>query len=296
MRKIYRQQQDTAYTDDETTSSIKTTSILINITNAVLFGIGLTLFIIGILYLTVYRYEYSFTIFSIDLLAGIFLSVGCILCLLGLGGMFLLKPLGRPVHSILYAVCIFIFFLLVFILGVIGLSMNNNGEFLSENRASMLLIARKYDESNIHGHNTKKINWLHRRFSCCGVDSYADWKTIVTFQGVNGPIKYFGNDNRYPYIDDVPDSCCINPTLNCGKNVYVFGRDKSQILNTKGCLDIYNRQFAKDVEFLSAFAITASIILLGLTLLLFFIFTLINKNADLAVQNFDRNERSKFLR
>ena len=57
-----------------------------------------------------------------------------------------------------------------------------------------------------------------------GVDSYADWKSIVTFRGnsaagfYNYPkpndLMVYPNrnqyDNKYPYIDDVPDSCCIN--------------------------------------------------------------------------------------
>ncbi|CAF0994961.1 unnamed protein product [Brachionus calyciflorus] len=292
MRRINRQNAE-----DKTNKSIRTTSIIINITNAILFGIGLTLFIIGILYLSIYRYEYSFTIFSIDLLASIFLSVGCILCLLGLCGVFLLKPLGRPVYSILYAIGIFLFFLLIFILGVIGLSMNNNGAFLNQNRVNMLATMNKFDESNQHGHNTKKINWLQKKFQCCGLDSYSDWKSIVTFQGVNGPVKFFGKyDNKYPYIDDVPDSCCINPNLNCGKNIHVFGRDRSQILNTKGCFQMYNLQFSKDVVFLSSLAVAISVLLLGLTLTLFFVFTLINRNANLAIESCnEQSERKVFI-
>lgn len=297
MRKISRQ-SDQRYTDEtQVNKSIKITSYLINGNNLLLFGIGLTLFTVGILYLTIYRYSYSFTIYSIDLLAGIFLSVGCILCGLSVSGIFLLKPLGRPVYSILFALIIFVFFLLIFVLGVIGLSMNNNDEFMTQTRENMMKTAKKYDESNVHRHETKKINWVHRKFSCCGVNSYNDWKSLVTFQGVNGPVKFFDKyDNKYPYIDDVPDSCCLNQVKNCGKNINVFGRDRSLILNTKGCLSLYYNSFSKDVTFLCVLAIIVSTLMIVLIIQLFVIFTLSNRNASLAVQSFQQSERRTFLR
>lgn len=275
------------------------TSILIKICNSLTFGLGLTLFIVGVLYLTLYRYEYSFTVYSIDLLAGIFISVGAITGAMGICGIFFIRPLGRPVTSILFSAFIFIFFLLLFILGVIGLSMNNNGEFLNQNRLNMIATAKKFDESNQYGHLTKKMNWLHRRFLCCGVDSYSDWKAIVTFRGKNGPIKYYENyqnENRYPYIDDVPDSCCVNPNVNCGKQLNVFGRDRSSYINTRGCLALYTKQFFGDIQFLSALAITVSCIYLVLSIILLYIFTLVRNNISALIENYDRNERKIFLR
>lgn len=295
MRKLSRQ-SDQRYDETQVNKSIRITSYLITVNNVLLFGIGLTLFILGILYLTIYRYSYSFTIYSIDLLAGVFLAVGCTLCSLGISGIFLLKPLGRPVYSILFATLIFILFLFIFILGVIGLSMKNNEEFMLQTRENMMKSAKKFDESNKYSHETRKINWLHRKYSCCGINSYNDWKSLITFQGQNGPVKYFNKyDNKYPYIDDVPDSCCINPTKNCGKNINVFGRDRSLILNTKGCLSLYYSSFSRDVTFLCVLAITISVILLILIIQLFGIFTFTNRNADLAVQSFEQSERRNFL-
>ncbi|RNA23400.1 tetraspanin-9 [Brachionus plicatilis] len=297
MRKMSRQSDERYIDDTQVNKSIKITSYLITVNNLLLFGIGLMLFIVGILYLTIYRYRYSFTIFSIDLLAAVFLSVGCVLCALAISGIFMLKPLGRPVFSILYAVLVFFFFLFIFILGVIGLSMKNNDQLMTQTRENMMKTAKKFDESNMNGHQTRKINWVHRRFSCCGIDSYNDWKSLISFQGVNGPVKYFGKyENKYPYMDDVPDSCCIDAKKNCGKNINVFGRDRSLILNTKGCFSLYYKSFSKDVTFLCALAIAVSVVLLILVIQLFGIFTLTNRNATLAVQNFEQNERKTFLR
>lgn len=107
----FQSRQKIEYEDEATKSNtFKLSSILINISNALSVGLGLTLFIIGILYLTVYRYRYSFTTFSIDLMAGIFIAVGSLMCLLGFSGVFLIKPFGRPVISALYSVVIFAFF------------------------------------------------------------------------------------------------------------------------------------------------------------------------------------------
>lgn len=51
------------------------TPMFLSLISMFVFAFGLTLFVIGLLYLTVYRYEYSFTIFSIDMMAGRYISV-----------------------------------------------------------------------------------------------------------------------------------------------------------------------------------------------------------------------------
>lgn len=174
--------------------------------------------------------------------------------------------------------------------------MNNNGEFANQNRNNMLATAKRFDESNLNNHVTKKINWLHKRFTCCGVDSYSDWKAIVTFRGKNGPVRFydkFQNENKYPYIDDVPDSCCVTQNNNCGKQLNVFGRDRSLFINTRGCLASYTKQFSADVEFLCALSIAISGLFLIISIALLYIFTLIRINIGSMVEAYERNDRGE---
>ena len=52
----------------------KTPAVMFTLINTLVFGLGLSLFIVGIIYLSIYRYEYSLTTLSIDLIAGFFLG------------------------------------------------------------------------------------------------------------------------------------------------------------------------------------------------------------------------------
>ncbi len=161
------------------------------------------------------------------------------------------------------AVVLMAFFILLLVLGSVGLSMNNNDQFLHEARANLHSTARMYDESSTFKHETKKINYIQQRFNCCGVDSFNDWKSFHSYRNPNQPVKYIDKinyENAYAYRDDVPDSCCINYMANCGKQTYVFNRDRSSIINIRGCLSIYLRYFSNDLTFLCALSISVSII------------------------------------
>ena len=65
------------------------------------------------------------------------------------------------------------------------------------------------------------------------------------------------NYNPYYYNNVVPDSCCMRPSYNCGKNMY--GNSPFQnIINLNGCLAPFMQQLKKDILFISAFAIFIS--------------------------------------
>ena len=62
-------------------------------TNILYFGIGVALFVIGVLYLTAYFYEYSFSAFNPPLVAAIFVPFGLTIAFLGNFFYFLIFPL-----------------------------------------------------------------------------------------------------------------------------------------------------------------------------------------------------------
>jgi hypothetical protein len=290
--------------DGENESNFRSTSILIKFSYASLFALGLVLFVIGLLYVTIYGYEYSFTTFSIDLMAGIFITIGFLTGLAGLYGLFRITPFGKPIVVIALTNFTFLAFVLLFVLGVIGLSMNGNGELLTQTRQNMYNVARNYNQMTPYAHDTKKIDWAQRRFACCGIDSYLDWKSIVTFRGSGNAyygynsynnVQYinrnpFEYQNRLPYIDDVPDTCCIHIATNCGKSSYSFGRDRAQVLNARGCLNEYQRWFSRDVVFLCALSVSVSALLLVTSLVQLFLFTLIKRNNNFLIRTYEHEQ------
>jgi hypothetical protein len=167
IRNRYRD-NDGGDSEDENEARYRLTSGLIKLTNVSLFGLGSILFIVGLLYLTVYRYEFSFTVFSIDMMAGISLALGAVLAIASLWAVLTMTAFGRPTCALLLAIFVFFAFVLLFILGVVGLSLNGNGELLTQNRNYMYYTAREFNEQVPYKHATKKFNWLQRKFLCCG--------------------------------------------------------------------------------------------------------------------------------
>ena len=275
-------------------SIINTSDIVYNVITMLSFGIGFSLFIIGILYLTTYQYEYSLTVFSVDMMAGLFIATGSILMIITIVRIFLFDPNVQQTMSLVIGILLILFFVLFFILGIIGLSLASNGEFTHEARLNLLTTARKFEEQNVRKHSTKKINWIQRKFNCCGIDSYQDWKSLIVFRNPNIPIQFYEKqqfENRYPYIDDVPDTCCVTPRLNCGKNVNVFGRDRNLIMFTKGCLDIYLKAFSNDIVFICAFATAISVLFLFSGCGLGYVFA--SKITQKRKRNFEQNKSQR---
>ncbi len=157
------------YEDDDNQGKLfYKTSVILNLINMFVLGFGLTLFVVGLLYLTVYRYEYSFTIFSIDMMAGIFLTSGIIMIFFSIIAVFLIKPYEQPHLVVIYSFVTFVLFLLLFLLGVIGISMNANGDFDTQIKDNMQYVANRYDLNNQYRHESKKMDWAQQRWKCCG--------------------------------------------------------------------------------------------------------------------------------
>lgn len=242
----------------------KKPAVLYNLLNTLTFGLGLSLFIVGIIYLSIYRYSYSLTALSIDLIAGFFLSIGVVLICLTTIRIIYIKNMDIQINIVwIISLALLAFFILLLVLGSVGLSMKDNDQLLNEARSNLEHTARQYDEASSFKHETKKINYIQMRFNCCGVNSFNDWKSLLNYRNPNQPIRYIDKvnyENSYAYRDDVPDSCCINMSPSCGKQTYVFNRDRASVINTRGCLGIYLSYFTNDLTFLCALSITVSII------------------------------------
>ena len=134
-------------------------NIINGASNTFSFGFGLVQFILGIVYLSVYRYRYSLTTFSIDLMAGFMLTSGIIILALTTVRIFLKKPNEQLILVLTLAGFLILFFVLYLILGSVGLGMNNNGQFKRESRNNILMTARMYDENQKGKIATLKMDW-----------------------------------------------------------------------------------------------------------------------------------------
>ncbi len=285
-------QQQVKYSSDSS-GTPKKPAILYNMLNTLTFGIGLCLFIIGIVYLSLYRYEYSLTMLSIDLISGFYLAIGITLILLTTLRIVYIKKMQIQVNlALVLAIVLMAFFILLLVLGSVGLSMMNNDQFLHEARSNLETTARRYDESSTFKHETKKINYIQQRFNCCGVDSFDSWKSLHSHRNPNMPIRFIdkqNSENNFAYRDDVPDSCCIQQTPGCGKQTYTWGRDRSTVVNVRGCLSIYLRYFSNDLTFLCSLAITSGVVFFITSLALIFVYMRLKSSSE--YENLRRNSR-----
>ena len=285
------------YEDDDNQGKLfYKTSVILNLINMFVLGFGMTLLVVGMLYLTVYRYEYSFTIFSIDMMAGIFLASGIILILFSILAVFLIKPYEQPHLVIIYSIITFVLFLLLFLLGVIGISMNANGEFDDQIKDNMQYVANRYDLNNQYRHESRKMDWAQQRFKCCGINGINDWRFILTnrFGGSAGninnvPYRYdtYQNSGLNQPRSDVPDSCCMIQAPSCGRQLNLIGGREQQgaVVYIEGCFNAYSDYFSDDIIFMCTLSLVVSIGLLFISATLVFSFTLIRKNYEILIRS-----------
>jgi len=83
---------------------------------------------------------------------------------------------------------------------------------------------------------TDTWNVIQKDFSCCGVDSFDDWKNTA-FSGGN----------------NLPDSCCKDWTKDCGKSF--FNNPDVSKINEKGCYKLLETEIVDNVEVVGGVAI-----------------------------------------
>lgn len=303
--------------------------MLISAINMLFFGISLLLFIIGIFFLTIYMYDFAFTEFNTTLVAGLFIGLGVIVIALTIINLILVQS-GRNQVVLLSSTLIVLMFMALLGIGIWGLAVSTDEDNLRESvRNNILNAIGRYDETKKYRYETMKIDWLQERFNCCGISSYNDWKSFYLYGGLGGaggggmyankPVNWINQwsvNGNLPYVDNVPDSCCVSKQFNCGKqyfnnlnnninygnnfntlnnnpnNINIPGVYNSQnnynyrqnsinrnmMINTNGCLDTFLQRFNRDILFLSALCVAASLLVIILYVILLFGFFFIKKS------------------
>jgi hypothetical protein len=218
-----RNREDVIAQEDEEWKNLRRTELILNFVNMVSFGSGMILLTFGILYLTVYKFEYSMTDLGPTLFSAFCVSFGAIQMIVAILCHFTLKSYVTPHWHLVYALYNLFMFMFFFIISLIALIRLSNGEFMNESRQDMFRFMSAFDEINTNSRSTRRVNWLHQRFHCCGVDAFTDWNAILRAGGRYMPVQFVGQynhqrpyDMNVPFVDDIPDSCCVNYFHNCG--------------------------------------------------------------------------------
>lgn len=159
---------------------------------------------------------------------------------------------------------------------------------------------RFYQEATPGNEATAKIDWVQSGWMCCGAESSYDWRNHYMYGGGSGLPQnnnnvynrhpnsnffsnqqlqmdnnvYFGNQFvagiNYPYMHRTPDTCCVRPYYNCGKQGNRWPNSGNQYgrnddIYTQGCMSMYYPRWLRDIRFLSGFCTGVSAIALVLT-------------------------------
>jgi hypothetical protein len=261
---------------NEESRRLKKSKLCFNITNMFFFGICIVLFVVGILYVTGFNYEYSFTRFSTTLMAGFFIAFSLVILALSIINVLFIQK-EKHLLLLISSSIILLLFITLFGLGIWGASVANDEQSLKfEMQNDMIYTIRRFEERDVLRYETMKLNWLQTTFSCCGIQSSSDWRSYFLYGGQFFQSPQYNDQwnikNNMPYMDNVPDSCCIYQRPNCGKNHYSM--NQNMVINTRGCLNILYDKLIRDLLFVSGLSIGVSalgFLLWIIILILFFL-------------------------
>ena len=137
-----------------------------------------TLGLLGVLWILDSRHEYSFALFSIKLVAFSYITACVALFTATLLGLSLSGKDNRVKNILIFDVCLISSIFLLLFIGAFGLYSISSEKINSSVKHSMLNDFENFNEQNKDLHATKSLDWLHRKFNCCGIHSYVKFKFI----------------------------------------------------------------------------------------------------------------------
>jgi len=165
------------------------------------FSFGLVFFTTGIAYLSAYSYSYTLNSFSVDMMAGLFITAGILISALSTVRVFFKVARIQYYLILALAITVLVFSILFFILGIIGLSLDHSTSALVDLKRTI----QRYNNNDKRNSYTRKIDWLQIRFNCCGIFGYQDWRSTFNNKNTYLPINHLNKHSNYqqglPYID-----------------------------------------------------------------------------------------------
>lgn len=227
--------------------------ITLHIFNLLSLCVGISLSLFGFIFITVLKYENSFSSFLIHFFTITILIIGVVivgLFILGLVVLITENSLGVAIFTVGLIFCS----ILLLSLGIWSHTVSTNEKFITriynEINQSMIL----FNETDLKSLNTQRVNLLQSKFKCCGLNNYMEWKTNQKLNK-NSILKkdFLLNKDQVPF--DLPDSCCIESEINCGKG-YVSNRT----VFTNGCFSIFQEYLTIRIRVISITAIGFAVV------------------------------------
>ena len=122
------------------------------------------------------RHTYSFTVFSIRLVSFAYFTTSVGLLTATLLGLTLDGKSNNSNKSFLiFNACLFMTVVLLLVVGSFGLISISSKHIDASVQAEMRYTFHTYDEKRGDQTETRSFNWLHRKFNCCGINSYVKY-------------------------------------------------------------------------------------------------------------------------
>ena len=149
--------------------------------------------------------------------------------------------------------------LLLILIGLNGIYLIESDKVKIIIKQNMLNIINSYDEKLNSTYETRNIDWLHKKYKCCGINDYRDWDKFMFSNNFNMTnLQKHANLSVTNFIKDIPDSCCLTSNYNCGKQ-YI---KKLDLINSNGCFELFTLKFSNDLKILCKFSIIFSMLIL----------------------------------
>jgi hypothetical protein len=263
--------------------------------NSLIFLQGTALALIGILFHSFYKYDQVFIYYKMNTFSVFLFVIGLLLVILSLIGCISVLP--SCVNSMMVACYIFGLFVTSISLASYGAAIYaqfNNKSLLIQLTNEMNNTFKIYDEKKKGLFETEQIDYLQRQFKCCGLYSYKYWdkqsgKALDASATIGVPI--LNKNELLLYADqiafDLPDTCCIKESENCGKD---FRRLATVYM--KGCFEPLWLYLSNRLLFMCYVSIGMAVLIFLTVSFLIFVsltlkgdYSLINSNESLASMN-----------
>lgn len=252
---------------------------LLYVFNLIVFVVGIALTVIGSLFLTLFKHEFHFAKFSVQFASIVFIIVGVVLIVLAVVGLMLTK-LESQLLKLAHIVGLVLTFVVLAVLGIWGFYILSNDSLKNSTKEELQKSLNGYNDTDTSNDETIEFNWLQKKFECCGLDSIEDWKnktiTVLEEELSDEKIEEYKSQNKTTF--DVPDSCCLNATENCGKDF-----PDANTLHQDGCFNKFYDFLAGDMRIISGIScILAFLNLLAIGFMVYIFFTLSGDYSALA--------------
>lgn len=243
---------------------------IVFIFNIILVLVGISLIVIGSLFLTTFKHDYHFAKFSVQAASIAFIVIGSVLLIFAVLGLLVIYIEGKPL-VLVHLTGLLIAFIALATLGIWGFVITYNGDLEKTTWNEMWTRLNAYNGSINASAIEQDLDWLQRKFKCCGIRSYADWEnnTSVYYyhrhvtQLLPPDVNRIKSRNESLY--ELPDSCCKKEDYRCAKFTPALST-----LNTNGCFKSFFQYLVNDMNIICGIAVSlAFLTLIAIALLIY---------------------------